>query len=373
VRKSDWHLYGRTSEATQFDQVTASSRDARSGGENKGERNANIPLVRRHRPRDGAVRDQGRDPKAGRSLALIPLCAAAILAALMLPRKVVPDTLPLPDLDDRVISREIRADEGRAAGARRSSLSSAVRALGSAIREFHTAEAEGARDVVLSDARAAVDQARLGILGKGKDEETRALRAVQMDGFLEEVRRFEHTGKESRELEALGGTFLRRMRTEGWCQGNVIVLTDLQRRALFKANWNQLVEVEKDPAFVLSDQETRAVYTLYFTHPHASDSQRASLERARAQAKDSATCARIDDGEHAATQAWLITKLTEYAKIDPAYPVAIARGVAFYQRHQYADAARSFSQWLEAHPDGPWTLRTRNYLRASAAAEEETF
>jgi hypothetical protein len=94
---------------------------------------------------------------------------------------------------------------------------------------------------------------------------------------------------------------------------------------------------------------------------------------ARARAKDSATCARIDDGERAAAETWLITKLAEYGAIDPAYPMAIARGVAFYQRHQYAEAARSFAQWLEAHPDGPWTLRTRNYLRASIAGEEEMF
>jgi hypothetical protein len=295
------------------------------------------------------------------------------LAALMLPRRVVPDSLPLPELDDRIISREISADEERAQGARRNSLSPLVRALGSAIREFHAAEAHDERDAVLSGARAAIDRARMQVLGEAKEEEVRALRAVQMDGFLEEVQRFERTGQESRELDALGGTFLRRMRREGWCQGNVVVLTALERRAFFKANWNKLVQVEKDPAFVLSNQETRAIYTLYFTHPHASDSQRSALARARAQAKDLATCARIDDGEHAAAQAWLITKLIEYAAIDPTYPIAIARGVALYQRHQYADAAHSFNQWLDAHPEGPWTLRTRNYLRASAAAYEETF
>jgi TolA-binding protein len=163
------------------------------------------------------------------------------------------------------------------------------------------------------------------------------------------------------------------MRREGWCRNNVVVLTELERRAFFKANWNKLVQVEKNNAFALSDQETRAVYTLYFTQPHPSESQRAALALARAQAKDLATCARIDEGEHAAAEAWLMSKLTEYAAIDPTYPLAIARGVAFYKRHQYADAARAFSQWLEAHPDGPWTLRVRNYLRASTAGDEETF
>jgi hypothetical protein len=329
--------------------------------------------VRRHRPRVGTPQDPIPDPQAGRSLALIPFGVAVVLAALMLPRKVVPETVPLPELDGRAIAREVRIDEELAKVARKTPLSPIVRALGSAIRDFHTAEAEDEKDVVLTDARAAIDAARSEVLGKDKDEEIRALRAVQMDGFLEEVRRFERTGKESKELMALGGTFIRRMRREGWCQGNVVVLTDLERRALFKANWNMLAEVDRNGAFSLSDQETRAMYTLYFTHPHAPEPQRAALAMARAQAKDLATCARIDEGEHAAAQAWLITKLTEYSAIDPAYPFAIARGIALYQRHQYADAARSFSQWLETHPDGPWTLRTRNYLRASTAAEEEGF
>jgi hypothetical protein len=291
----------------------------------------------------------------------------------MLPRKAVPDTVPLPILDGRVIAREISADEDRVDRVQKNPLSPIVRALGSAVRDFHTAEADDARDIVLTDARAAIDGARSELLGKGKDEEIRALRAVQMAGFLREVRRFERTGEESSELRALGGTFLRRMRREGWCHGNVVVLNDLERRALFKANWNRLVEIEKNKAFDLSDQETRAMYTLYFTHPHAPEPQRAALALARARAKDSATCARIDDGERAAAETWLITKLAEYGAIDPAYPMAIARGVAFYQRHQYAEAARSFAQWLEAHPDGPWTLRTRNYLRASIAGEEEMF
>jgi hypothetical protein len=312
-------------------------------------------------------------PRAGRSLALIPFFVATLSGALVLPRKVAPETLPLPWLDDRLVARDLSADAELVQQARKMPLSPSVRALGSAIREFHTAEEEDSKDVVLTDARAAIDRARTELIDKDKDDEIRALRAVQMVAFLDEVRRFERTGKESSELKALGGTFLRRMRREGWCHDAVVVLNDLERRAMFKANWNRLVEIERNPAFALSEQETRAMYTLYFTHPHPSEPQRAALALARAQAKDSATSARIDDGELAAAQAWLLTKLAEYEAIDPAYPGAIARGVAYYRRHQYANAARAFSQWLKAHPDGPWTLRTRNYLRASIEGEEESF
>lgn len=295
------------------------------------------------------------------------------MAALLLPRGAVPDAVPLPELDDRVIAREIRADADRAAKARAAPLPQTVRALGSAIRTFNTREATDATEIELADARADIERARLGVLGKGMDEDLLALRAVQLGGFLAEVRRFERTGESSAELEALGGTFVRRMRKVGWCRDHTVVLNDIERRAAFKGTWNALIEVDKRSAFKLSPMETRALYTLYFTHPHAPEAQRAQLALARRAAKDQATCARIDDGERAGEQSWLLTKLGEYAPLDPAYPAQLARGIAYYRRHQYADSARAFSQWLEDHPDGPWTLRARNYLRAATLAEEATF
>ncbi len=320
-------------------------------------------------------RDEGAPPPstAGRALALIPLSVGIVLAALMLPRRAAPDLLPVPVLDELAIEREARADRDRSERARQNPLTTEVRALGSAVRAFNTAEAEGERDIVLSDARAAIDRARGLVMGGALDEEVLALRAVQLDGFLTEVQRFERTGDISPELKALGGTFVARMRRVGWCEGHRVRLTELERRAAFKATWNTLVGIDKVGAFALSHQETRALYTLYFTHPHAPEGQRAALAIARTQAKDEATCARIDDGERAAEGAWLLPKLVEYAALDPDYPLALARGVVLYRRHQYADAARSFTEWLEAHPDGPWTLRARNHLRASIAAEENSF
>jgi hypothetical protein len=296
-----------------------------------------------------------------------------LLAALVLPRPAVPDLVPLPELDAHVIAHEIRADAARAASARRTPLSFDVRALGSAIRSFDTLEAEDRTDLELSNARQEIERTRRLVVDQGKDDELLALRAVQMEGFLAEVERFERTGEISSELEALGGTFIRRMRKVGWCQGHELVLTDPERRAAFKATWNTLIEVDKKAAFALSTMETRALYTLYFTHPHAPEPQRAALAIARASAKDRKTCERIADGERAGAQAWLLTKLSEYGALDPSYPLLLARGVALYQRRQYADAAAAFGKWLEAHPDGPWTLRAKNYLRAATQAEEASF
>jgi len=303
----------------------------------------------------------------------VPFGVAVFLAALLLPRAVVPELVPLPELDDRVIRREIGADTERAQRAREIPLPADVRELGSAIREFYRLEAQDAEAIDLGNARTDIDRARFRVFDKDKDEDLRELRAVQMEGFLAEVRRFERTGETSAELDALGGTFIRRMRKVGWCQGHDLVLTDLERRAAFKATWNALLDVDKKAAFKLSAMEIRALYTLYFEHPHAPEPQRAALALARTGAKDQASCDRINDGERAGAEAWLLTKLGEYGAIDPTYPLLIARGVALYGRHQYADAAKSFSGWLEVHPDGPWTLRARNYLRASTLAEEATF
>jgi tetratricopeptide (TPR) repeat protein len=336
-------------------------------------RDATIGAVRRDRPRVRARTSESAFSGAGSSLALVPLSAALLVAALLLPRGVTPELVPLPHLDGRVIEREIRADAERADKARDLALSADVRALGSAIREFNSREARDAKELDLSDARSDIERARGVVLDHGKDEELLGLRAVQMQGFLAEVRRFERTGEVSGELEALGGTFVRRMRKVGWCQDHRLLLDDLERRAAFKQTWNTLIEVDKKPPFSLSTMETRALYTLYFTHPHAPEAQRSALAVARRAAKDKATLDRIADGEHAGAEAWLLTKLGEYGPLDPSYPLILARGVAYYQRRQYADAAHAFSEWLRVHPDGPWTLRARNYLRASSASEEASF
>lgn len=330
----------------------------------------NIVRVHSDRPHDPAPPAKAG---GGRALALIPLLVGVVLAALMLPQSAAPDQIPLPLLDQRTLDREALADHDRAERARERPLSAQIRSLGSAVRDFNVGEARGERDLVMTDARAAIDRARRLVIDHGLDDEILALRAVQLEGFLAEVRRFEQTGNVSPELEALGGTFVPRMRRVGWCEGRRVLLTELERRAAFKGTWNKLVDLDTRSPFALSTQETRVLYTLYFTRPHAPEAQRAALALARAQAKDEQTCARIDDGERAGAGAWLLPKLAEYGAIDPTYPLALARGVVLYQRHQYADAARSFSEWLESHPDGVWTLRARNYLRASISAEDKSF
>ena len=89
------------------------------------------------------------------------------------------------------------------------------------MRAYHSFEA--AQNVgQLGQARAAVDVALVDAAAGG-DEPLLRLRAVQLEDFLEALRRFESTGEETDELSALGGGFVRSMKIAGWCDGYSLV------------------------------------------------------------------------------------------------------------------------------------------------------
>jgi TolA-binding protein len=61
----------------------------------------------------------------------------------------------------------------------------------------------------------------------------------------------------------------------------------------------------------------------------------------------------------------LLSYVNALARIDPSYPADYARGVLLYRSGRPAEAARAFSRHLEVYPDGPWTLRARNFWLAA--------
>ncbi len=304
----------------------------------------------------------------GRALALIPVIVALLIGALMMPRSAAPEAIPVPMVDVREIARIERRDHELAEHARREQLPGEVRALGSAIRDFNTRQAQDADELALTEARTVLNKVRGPALAVGIDK-LLELRALQAETFLEEVRRFEATGKESEELQALGGAFVRRMRSTGWCDANnTIVLDETQRRIAFKATWNAMVGLEAQPELSPTLDETRALYTLYIQHPHAPEPVRAQLASARRNAPDERTCNEIAGREAAAAEGWRLEKIRKLGPIDSSYPLAYALGVANFRRGQYPAAAESFRTWLNQHPNGPWSLRARNYLKASVEA-----
>jgi TolA-binding protein len=296
-----------------------------------------------------------------------------LFGVLLLPRRSMPDDVPLPIPSGVALEHARAADHELAARTQAEPLSAPVRALGSAIREYHQLEASaGAAD--LARTRSALDTALADVANLGREERNGAeapllrLRAVQLEGFLAELRRFEETGVESDELTALSGRFVAAMKEAGWCEGHAIEPDEDARRAMFKEMWNTLLGFAGKPAFDLSLDEQRALYAFYLEHPHPSASQRAAIAAARRGAKDARSCESVREAETAAIETWRLERIARLAAIAPAYPAAYARGVSSYLRGDMRAAARAFREWIAAHPEGPLALRAQAYLREANAA-----
>lgn len=308
---------------------------------------------------------KGRD---GLWLALVPVGVAFVLGVLLVPRSAEPEGVPLPLADAASLARTATADRALAEKARRAPLPAAVRALGSAIRAFHTLEAHDADATQLYGARAAVDDSLVDAL-RGGSEPLLELRALQLEGFVDEVRRFESTDEQSEELAALAGAFVRSMTTEGWVRGHHVVADEAALRALFKNMWNGFLGPAVRPEFAPSLDEQRALYAFYLSHPHPSRGMREAIEAARRGARDAKDCTALEQAERAAIESWRLDHIERLRAIDPTYPADYARGVASYGRGDYVGSAKAFRAWLTEHPEGPLALRAKNYLRAAAAAE----
>jgi hypothetical protein len=305
--------------------------------------------------------------KDGRFLALIPATVGVLLALLLFPHQAPPADVPLPDLDLRRVAAVERADDARAARADETPLPAEVRALGEAIRAFDTTEAKDPPNAPWPDLRHALDEARVRALAKGNDA-ILDLRAVQLEHFLREVDAWRKTGKETPELDALGGGFLRRMTITGYIRNGALALGDRELRVAFKLRWNAVTRFDADPAFRPTLDEMRAFYTFDLLHPHPTESARQTLAAARKNARTRADCEALAVGERIAAAQWRLDKIDKLARIDPSYPVSFARGVALYRAAKFDESARAFEEWLRQHPNGPLTLRARNHLRAAIAA-----
>jgi hypothetical protein len=273
------------------------------------------------------------------------------------PGPVEPEGVPDPRVNPRALLRAAHQDEALAERATRAGLDVDVRELGSAIRAYGLADAAGAEQPGL-DARKAVTQASRKAVLYSK-QETLALRAFQERAFLAEVRRWAATGRESEELRELGGGFVRNVARNGWTKGRRLLLDEAALRALFKKRWNEVAGLQGEP-FDLTADENRAFYRFLLRHPASS-----GIEKSDADVR--AVAARLaHEGQYR------LKKLEELAALDPTYPMALARGIVLYQMGRHHLAAESFRTHLEGAPDGPYTLRAQNYLRAAVTRATES-
>jgi hypothetical protein len=301
-------------------------------------------------------------------LALVPLGVAFVLGVLLLPRRAVPESVPLPIADLGELVRVAAADHLRAERARHELLPGPVRALGTALRDFHTLEAANDDTHQLYRAKQAVDDALLETL-RGGTEPLLELRAVQLEGFLDEMHHFEATGEQSAELKALAGGFVRSLTSEGWCVGHAVAAGDDALRTMFKQMWNALLGVQGKAELAPTLDEQRAVFAFYLSHARPPRAMREALDAARRGARDATACAAVAEAESAATESWRLERIGRLGAIDPAYPADFARGVASYRGGDFGASVHAFQTWLRDHPDGPLALRAQNYLRGAASAE----
>jgi hypothetical protein len=300
-------------------------------------------------------------------LASVPASVALALGLLLLPRHAAPDSVPLPTPDAHEIARSQAMDQDLAEEARRVTLPPTVRALGSALRAYHVQEARGTQEHLLADARHAIDAAAPEAWAAGEASVLR-LRAVQLEAFLDGIRSFEATGVESDDLVAVAGAFISGMQYEGWCTGRTLAAGEPALRAMFKEMWNGLVGTGDRASFRPSLDEERALYAVYLLYPHPTRAMRETLAAARRSAHDGPSCDALAQAERVAAETWRLERITRLSAIDPLYPAAYARGVSNLRRGDYAHAASDLSAWLQAHPNGPFTLRARSALRAAIDA-----
>jgi hypothetical protein len=301
-------------------------------------------------------------------LALVPMGIAFVLGVLLLPRRATPETVPLPIADPRGVAAAVAADHDLAERARRDPLATPVRALGSAIRDFHALEARGAQGKELYDARLAVDRALSDAMATGPGPLLQ-LRAVELEQFLSEIAHFEATGEQTPELLALAGGFVPSLIADGWCEGRTLAPDRDALRVMFKQMWTSFLHLEGNAPFEATLDEQRALYAFYLSHAHVPKGAREAIAAARRGARDARACRAIEENERAAAEAWRLERIAKIAAIDPTYPAAYARGVASYRKGDFRTSSQAFRTWLTQHPDGPLALRAQNYLRSASAAE----
>lgn len=278
---------------------------------------------------------------------LLVLAGSAIL--LGLPRAAHPQAPPAPLVDAASVSSTMAADDERARRAVNQLLDVDVRAVGREVRLYNAAAAskdeyavQEARERLLPTARKA--------LRRGS-EELLQLRAYQMLEFMRELRQWQATGVETEAMKALGGDFVATLRNNRWCLEGTrkLALDDRELRTLYKKRWNDITALQQ-PAFALTRDEDLVRFGFLLQHPFQSRRAVVSAETRRTLRRRGKSRLQVID---------------KLMKLDASYPADLARGVVHYQMGQFAKAGEQFQRHLSRYPDGPYTLRARNYLKAA--------
>jgi len=279
--------------------------------------------------------------------AVLAIILAGSTALIAVPRPVDPIEVPDPQIDMREIAGVMRTDAERAEAADRKRLDIDVLELGSVVFAYGEAEAAGDEDRLVQERRRVIDAAARAV--RVDEAQVFALRAHHLRSFLRELRRWAATGEESQKLRQVGGGVAAMLKRNGWLRDGRLVADDAVLAVMFKKRWNEVTALEGE-AFAPSLGEQKILYRFLLHHPArpASSSSGAGAEVRRS-----------------VEIQYRLKKIEELASVDASYPTDLAKGVLYYSQGRYPLAVESFRRHLDAAPDGPYTIRAQNYLRAA--------
>ncbi len=289
----------------------------------------------------------------------------ALLATIVaVPRAVAPSEVPEPNTEPNAL-RAIQAADFRAAKrvaklAEQGALPFELQQLGQCVRDFGRADALQEGSAKESAHRCAVVAASKAVAIDA--ESVVGLRAYQAHLFLRKLKEYLRTGLPSNDLLELAGSFVRNGRAFHWFDPATATLAmgESELLALYKKRWNEITGL-KGERLALSIDEERTLFGFWLSHPPVSETSLAK------EASDAARRARaVLEAE--ARNVQRLEKIRSLGKLDPSYPAAFAEGVVRFQQGRFEEAAVAFERHLAAHPDGPWTLRARNHLKAALEA-----
>lgn len=305
-------------------------------------------------------------------MALIPLAVFAVMAPLLLPRAAPPDQVPLPIVDHRVLNDLHADEEDLVRRAEREGLGDDTRTLGSELRAYRTLQHQKAPKTELEHAKVRVETARARAVARDGLEALHALFAVQQSRFLAELEHWERTpdaddDAHTRERVELGGIFLERLAAAHWATEHASLTTRDERRVLYKMMWGTEVGLDGEGPFALSLDERRVLYGLFLRAPHAPEMLQSLLEGNVARATTRDECAQSRKELARAAAKWKVAKIAALAQFDPTYPEHYALGIAQLEAGDPAAAVQAFRLALDEAPDGPYALRSRNFLKSALA------
>jgi hypothetical protein len=272
----------------------------------------------------------------GWQLGLWVISMAVLSALLVVPRDVPPELVPPPRID-REEQRQGAEREAQRAGRARGGLPRDIRSVGEAVRRHgHAAYASPA---LSSQVSAQLRRLAAEALARQGAERLLELRALQTELFVASFR--SRPAEPPAEAVEVAGGLLVTGKPLGWFEPPPVGADDDELATLYRLYWSEAVGLEAHP-FAPSLNEWRVYYRFLLGRPTPEADRAGDLRRK-------------------------LEYVAALAHHDQEYPAHLARGVLLYQTGSPLQSAAELQRHLLQSPDGPWSLRARNYLAACGA------